>query len=100
MKLSILFPFKVTKVKMIFSLLTSFLIFFAHPYHSWERGSNESLNGLVMQCFPKGSDFRKLSKLDLKGVQDKLNSRPRKRFNFKSPIFVMNKLLFNQKLHL
>jgi len=74
--------------------------YFAHPYHSWERGSNENLNGLVRQYFPKGSDFSKLSELDLKGVQDKLNSRPRKRFNFKSPIFVMNKLLFNQKLHL
>lgn len=72
--------------------------YFAHPYHSWERGSNENLNGLIRQYFPKGSDFNKLSELDIKTVQDKLNNRPRKRFNFKSPIFVMNKLLFNQKV--
>ena len=72
--------------------------YFAHPYHSWERGSNENLNGLVRQYFTKGSDFSKLSETDIKYVEDKLNRRPRKRFNFKSPIFVMDKLLFNQKV--
>ena len=72
--------------------------YFAHPYHSWERGSNENLNGLIRQYFTKGSDFSKLSEMDIKKVEDKLNRRPRKRFNFKSPIFVMNKLLFNKKV--
>jgi IS30 family transposase len=72
--------------------------YFAHPYHSWERGSNENLNGLVRQFFPKGSDFTKISDNDILRVQEKLNNRPRKRFGFKSPIFVMNKLLFNQKV--
>jgi len=74
--------------------------YFAHPYHSWERGSNENLNGLIRQYFPKGSDFSSISDKDIEIVQDKLNNRPRKRFNFKTPIFVMNNLLFNQKLHL
>jgi IS30 family transposase len=74
--------------------------YFAHPYHSWERGSNENLNGLVRQYFPKGSDFSSISDGDVVRVQGKLNNRPRKRFSFKSPIFVMNNLLFNQKLHL
>jgi IS30 family transposase len=74
--------------------------YFAHPYHSWERGSNENLNGLIRQYFTKGSDFTKLSESDIKYIENKLNRRPRKRFNFKSPIFVMNNLLFNQKLHL
>ena len=72
--------------------------YFAHPYHSWERGSNENLNGLVRQYFKKGSDFTKLSHTDIKEIEDKLNNRPRKRFNFKNPIFVMNKLLFNRKV--
>jgi len=74
--------------------------YFAHPYHSWERGSNENLNGLIRQYFPKGSDFTKIGEDDIKRVETKLNNRPRKRFCFKSPIFVMNNLLFNQKLHL
>lgn len=72
--------------------------YFAHPYHSWERGSNENLNGLVRQYFPKGSDFSSISDDDVSRVQEKLNNRPRKRFDYKSPIFVMNNLLFNQKV--
>ena len=72
--------------------------YFAHPYHSWERGSNENLNGLVRQYFPKGSDFSSISDDDVIRVQEKLNNRPRKRFGYKSPIFVMNNLLFNQKV--
>ena len=72
--------------------------FFAHPYHSWERGSNENLNGLIRQYFPKGSDFTQISHDDIIRIQEKLNNRPRKRFGFKSPIFVMNSLLFNQKV--
>ena len=74
--------------------------YFANPYHSWERGSNENLNGLVRQYIPKKSDFKLFSDEYIKQIEDKLNSRPRKRFNYENPIFVMNKLLFNQKLHL
>jgi len=72
--------------------------YFAHPYHSWERGSNENLNGLVRQYFPKGSDFTQLSDQYIKQIETKINSRPRKRFGYRNPIFVMNKLLFNQKV--
>ena len=74
--------------------------YFAHPYHSWERGSNENLNGLVRQYFPKGSDFKNLSQKYLKQIETKINSRPRKRFGYQNPIFEMNKLLFNQKVAL
>ena len=72
--------------------------FFARPYHSWERGSNENLNGLVRQYFKKGSDFSSITDEQIKEVEFKLNSRPRKRFNYENPIFVMDKLLFNQKV--
>jgi len=69
--------------------------YFARPYHSWERGSNENLNGLIRQYFEKGSDFSILTDQKIKEVELKLNSRPRKRFNYENPIFVMEKLLFN-----
>lgn len=69
--------------------------YFARPYHSWERGSNENLNGLVRQYFKKSSDFEPITKEQVKAVENKLNNRPRKRFNYENPIFVMEKLLFN-----
>jgi IS30 family transposase len=72
--------------------------YFAHPYHSWERGANENLNGLIRQYFPKKSDFSILTNQDIQNVENKLNDRPRKRHNFQSPTFVMNQLLFNQKV--
>ncbi|MBL4652366.1 MAG: IS30 family transposase [Flavobacteriales bacterium] len=72
--------------------------YFAHPYHPWERGSNENLNGLVRQYIPKKTDFRILSDEYIKSIENKLNNRPRKRLGFETPIFVMNQLLFNQKV--
>jgi len=76
--------------------LTSALLdcqyFFAHPYHSWERGLNENTNGLIRQYFPKKSSFDNLSDQDIQRVQDLLNSRPRKCLDFKTPndIFFAN----------
>jgi len=72
--------------------------FFAHPYHSWERGSNENLNGLIRQYFTKGSDFTNITEQRIKEVETKLNNRPRKRYQYENPIFVMEQLLFNQKV--
>ena len=74
--------------------------YFAKPYHSWQRGSNENLNRLVRQYLPKKTDFTTITDQQIKEIEDKLNNRPRKRFNYENPIFVMNQLLFNQKLHL
>ena len=69
--------------------------YFAHPYHSWERGSNENLNGLIRQYIPKKTDFNTITDQYIETVQQELNNRPRERFNFKNPNFVMNQLLFN-----
>jgi|TARA_B110000914_G_scaffold208470_1_gene205967 IS30 family transposase len=69
--------------------------YFAHPYHSWERGSNENLNGLVRQYFKKGTDFDKIIDQRIDEIENKLNNRPRKRHKYETPIFVMEKLLFN-----
>ena len=72
--------------------------FFANPYSPWERGSNENLNGLVRQYIPKSSDFSDYTDEQIKEIEIKLNSRPRKRYQFENPIFVMEKLLFNPKV--
>ncbi|MEO1185703.1 MAG: IS30 family transposase [Cyanobacteria bacterium J06636_27] len=59
--------------------------FFAQPYHSWQRGANENLNGLVRQYFPKNMDFKSINQAQIKQVVNTLNNRPRKRFDFLSP---------------
>jgi len=72
--------------------------FFATPYHSWERGSNENINGLVRQYIPKKTDLATISDDNIKEIETILNNRPRKRYNYETPIFVMNQLLFNQNV--
>jgi IS30 family transposase len=57
--------------------------YFAKPYHSWERGSNENINGLIRQYIPKKTDFSTLSDEYVKWVEIQLNNRPRKRFTAK-----------------
>lgn len=64
--------------------------FFAHPYSSWERGSNENGNGLVRWYFPKGTDFRKIDNKDIAKVEYALNTRPRKRLGWKTPLEIFN----------
>jgi IS30 family transposase len=64
--------------------------FFAHPYSSWERGLNENTNGLIRQYFPKGTDFQFISQKDVEKVAEKLNNRPRKTLNYKTPKEVFN----------
>ena len=59
--------------------------YFAHAYHSWERGSNENLNGLIRRFLPKKTDFRTISSEQIKQIEYLLNSRPRKRFDWKTP---------------
>lgn len=64
---------------------TGMQVYFAHPYSSWERGTNENTNGLIRRYFPKGTDFNAVNELQLKTVQERLNNRPRKVLNFKTP---------------
>ncbi len=59
--------------------------FFAHAYHSWERGSNENANGLIRRFFPKGTDFRNVKDEEIQKVEHLLNTRPRKRLGWKTP---------------
>ena len=68
-------------------------VFFAHPYHSWERGTNENTNGLLRQFIPKGSDISALTDEQLLEYVNRLNHRPRKCLGYKSPHQV-----FHQKI--
>lgn len=63
----------------------NFGIYFAYPYHSWERGTNENTNGLLRQYFPKKSDFKHISQKQLDKFVKLINSRPRKRLNYLTP---------------
>ena len=64
---------------------TGMKIYFAHPYSSWERGINENTNGLIRRSFPKGIDFNKINQKSLLKIQGKLNNRPRKIIEYKTP---------------
>lgn len=66
-------------------------VYFARPYHSWERGLNENTNGLVRQYFPKRTPFDNISENALQGVARKLNNRPRKCLGYKTPFEVFSK---------
>jgi len=64
--------------------------FFAHPYCSGERGTNENTNGLIRWYFPKGTDFATISDEAIKYVERALNNRPRKRLGWKTPLEAFN----------
>ena len=67
-------------------------MYFAHPYASWERGTNENTNGLIRQYFPKGSDFSSITNDQLAFVRERLNTRPRKCLDFQTPLMVFSNL--------
>lgn len=60
--------------------------YFATPYHSWERGSNENLNGLIRQYLPRGTCLKRLTQKECDYIANELNTRPRKRHGFKTPL--------------
>jgi transposase, IS30 family len=60
-------------------------VYFAHPYHSWERGTNENTNGLLRQYFPKKTSFAGLTQADVDRAVKRINMRPRKRLGYQSP---------------
>jgi len=67
-------------------------VYFAHPYASWERATNENTNGLARQYFPKGSDFSKITDDQVKFAESRLNSRPRKCLDINTPEMIFFKL--------
>ena len=76
-----------------FTLSTGMQVYFAHPASPWERGTNENTNGLIRQYFPKGTDFRMISRREIKRVQRSLNTRPRKSLGYYTPQEKFNELV-------
>ena len=60
--------------------------YFAHPYASWERGTNENTNGLVRWYLPKGTDFSKITDEQIRQIESLINNRPRKCLGYKTPL--------------
>jgi IS30 family transposase len=65
-------------------------IYFANPYHSWERGTSENTNGLIRRYFPKRILFANIKEVELEQIVDEINYRPRKRLGYRSPYEVFN----------
>jgi IS30 family transposase len=65
-------------------------IFFAHPYHSWERGLNEHTNGLIRQYLPKKIPFDTRTQRQVDRIVDKINNRPRKVLGYLTPYEVFS----------
>jgi Transposase and inactivated derivatives, IS30 family len=65
--------------------VTGAKVFFARPYHSWERGLNEHTNGLIRRFYPKGTDFNEVSDEDIARLEHILNIRGRKSLGYRSP---------------
>ena len=59
--------------------------YFAHPYASWERGTNENTNGLILQYFPKNRDFTTITQQEIDMAMERLDSMPRKRLGYQTP---------------
>jgi len=59
--------------------------FFCNPYHSWEKGTVENINGLIRRFYPKGTDFGKIPEEQIQFIENWINSRPMKCLNFKTP---------------
>jgi IS30 family transposase len=69
---------------------TQATFYFATPYHSWERGTNENTNGLIRQYLPKGSSMATLTQQRCEQIAHHLNTRPRKRHGYKTPLECLN----------
>jgi IS30 family transposase len=68
--------------------------YFAHPYHSWERGCNENINGLIRRFIPKKTDLYSIAEEQLVEIEHKLNNRPRKCLNYRTPFEAASSLNF------
>lgn len=70
--------------KSVISSETRTTVYFAHPYSSWERGTNENQNRMIRRFIPKGTDISKLSNKDIEAIQNWMNNYPRKILGYKT----------------
>lgn len=66
-------------------------VYFCHPYHSWEKGTNENTNGLVRRYLPRGTSIEDITQEDIDDIAWELNNRPRKVLNFSTPQEILEK---------
>lgn len=76
-----------------FTRTTGIQVYFADPYAPWQRGSNENINGLLREYFPKGLDLATVTDAEVQAATEQLNNRPRKRHAFKTPNEVLAAIL-------
>jgi IS30 family transposase len=79
------------------SAQTGLSVFFCDPHSPWQRGTNENTNGLLRQYFPKGTDLSRHSPPELAAVANALNTRPRKRLDWRTPTEVLQDLLYSRR---
>ncbi len=68
---------------------TGTIFYFANPHHSWERGTNENMNGLIRQYLPKGESLRWVSQKTCNQIAYRLNTRPRKMHDYRPPLRII-----------
>ena len=83
-----------------FTVATGCPVFFCDPHSPWQRGSNENLNGLIRDYYPKGTDFNTVSDAEIQAVVVQLNNRPRKTLGFYTPREKMDELIHGVALAL
>src|SRR3989344_8965231 len=83
----------------MFTKDTKIQVYFADPYSPWQRGTNENTNGLIRQYFPKGTDFNSVPSSAIKEAEKRLNSRPRKVLEFRTPSEKFYQLITNKIVH-
>lgn len=76
-----------------FTAQTGVKVHFCDPHSPWQRGTNENTNGLIRDCFPKGTDFSKVTDEEVREMQDQLNGRPRQTLGWKKPAEAYAELL-------